>query len=37
MLDWGVNQQLYNKSKLAHVVYTTDGLGTPLLDPTRTT
>jgi len=37
MLDWQMNQALYNGSKIAKVVITLDGLGKEQFDPTRST
>jgi len=37
MTVWALNQALYNKTKLADVQVTVDGLGGQQLDPTRTT
>ena len=37
MTVWGLNQALYNSSKIAKVALVMDGLGSQQLDPTRTT
>ena len=36
MLVWGLNQALYNTSKISKVALTMDGLGGLNIDPTRT-
>ena len=37
MLVWGLNQALYNKTKISKVVFTLDGLGRQQIDPTLST
>jgi len=36
MLVWGLNQSLYNSSKISKVARTLDALGSEQPDPTRT-